>query len=401
MESKLPPWLKIRPPTGGEIVLFQKVSSALGDLKLNTICQTGKCPNRGECWSAGTATFLLMGNTCTRRCHFCNCPTAARAESLEADEPANVVLAVRRMGLAHVVLTCVARDDLPDQGASHIAKTINAIKADRPSVTVEALIPDFRGNGQCLSQVLESGVDVLSHNIEVVRQLQKSVRDHRAGYEQSLAVLANAKRLKPQVVTKSALMLGLGETQEQISQAMDDLRGVGVDILTIGQYLRPNTKCLPVKEYVTPEKFGQLEKIGLGKGFKMVVAGPFVRSSYKAAEAFEKSLIAQRRAAAGTGGGLAMEIKTGKSVFKAGKLLKVFVEYDNHIRKIKITGDFFLHPEEKIVEIEQGLVGVEANQAAVNQRLSVLLKGIDVFGFDQLQLSQAIAACFEGENKAG
>jgi lipoic acid synthetase len=213
---------------------------------------------------------------------------------LESGEPQKILKAVERLGLSYVVLTSVARDDLPDQGSTHIAATIRAIKAEKPGVLVEALIPDFRGNEEFLGNVVHSGVDVLCHNIEVVKELQKSVRDYRAGYGQSLTVLANAKKINPRLVTKSSIMLGLGETAEQIGEAMDDLRKANVDILTIGQYLQPNQKCLPVKEYITPEKFEEFRKTGMEKGFRFVVAGPFVRSSYKAAEAFAQGLIRNR-----------------------------------------------------------------------------------------------------------
>ncbi len=291
MVRTLPPWLTIRPPSGDDLALFQNVSGTLKDLKLYTICETGKCPNRSECWGSGTATFLLMGDMCTRRCHFCNCGTAAKGEELQSDEPGKILQAVKRLNLSYVVLTSVARDDLPDQGSLHIAATIRAIKTDSPNVSVEALIPDFQGNEKFLANVANSGVDVLCHNIEVVKELQKSVRDYRAGYEQSLAVLSNAKKINPELVTKSSIMLGLGETAEQIGQTMDDLRKSDVDALTIGQYLQPNQKCLPVKEFITPEKFEEYKQLGMSKGFKFVVAGPFVRSSYKAAEALAVGLI--------------------------------------------------------------------------------------------------------------
>lgn len=294
MVRTLPPWLTIRPPSGSEVELFGKVSGALRDLKLYTICETGKCPNRAECWGSGTATFLLMGDMCTRRCHFCNCGTAAKGHELESDEPKKILDAVKRLGLSYVVLTSVARDDLPDQGSNHIAATIRAIKAEMPGVAVEALIPDFRGNAEFLANIVNSGVDVLCHNIEVVKELQKKVRDYRAGYEQSLSVLANAKKIRKGMVTKSSIMLGLGETPEQVGQAMDDLRSADVDALTIGQYLQPNQKCLPVHEFITPEKFEEYRKLGMQKGFKFVVAGPFVRSSYKAAEALAVGLIKAR-----------------------------------------------------------------------------------------------------------
>ncbi|MFH1520701.1 MAG: lipoyl synthase [Candidatus Micrarchaeota archaeon] len=294
MVCTLPPWLKIRAPSGKQLELFNKVSDTLKINGLHTICESGKCPNRGECWSVGTATFLIMGNVCTRGCRFCNTPTAVRGLPLDKNEPKKIAAAVKNLKLKYVVITSVDRDDLPDQGSVHIAETISAIKKNSP-VVVEALIPDFRGDRTALEQVVKTDLDVLGHNIEVVKELQKIARDRRANYEQSLTVLANAKKINSKLITKSSIMVGLGETQEQIEQAMDDVLLANVDILTIGQYLRPSKICLPVKEYVTPERFLEFEKIGMKKGFGAVISGPFVRSSYKAAELIAKNLIKKRK----------------------------------------------------------------------------------------------------------
>lgn len=391
MTCALPPWLRIQPPSGEELKLFGKVSKTLSDLKLNTICETGKCPNKAECWGCGTTTFLIMGNVCTRNCRFCNSATAARGEKLDESEPQKISDAVKQLGLSYVVITSVDRDDLPDQGAEHIAATIRAIKKGNPMVLVEALIPDFRGNKALLEKVVQAKPDVLSHNIEVVKELQKTTRDARANYEQSLNVLANAKKINPSIVTKSSLMIGLGETEEQIEQAMNDLLEVGVEMLTIGQYLQPSSRCLSVKEFIAPEKFEEFRKTGLKKGFKAVVCAPFARSSYKAGELFAKQLIKDKKKLTQA----KQPVKKGKSVFKAGKLIKVFLDYDDKIQSIKITGDFFVHPEEKIADIEKGLVGTVVDEKKIIEKLVVLLDGVQVFGFDEKQLAHAIMLCVQ------
>ena len=383
----LPPWLRIQPPTERQIAVFRKVEGTLIDYGLHTICESGKCPNRGECWSAGTATFLLMGDVCTRACRFCGTATSAHPPALDNGEPEKLASAVNKLGLRYAVLTSVDRDDLPDQGANHIARTIRAVKEKNPGVIVEALIPDFCGNRALLETVVAAQPDVLGHNVEVVEALQAKARDARAGYEQSLRVLSNAKKISPGIVTKSSLMVGLGETREQMERAMDDLRAAEVDVLTIGQYLQPNERCLPVERFVEPAEFKQLEETGRGKGFEVVVAGPFVRSSYKAAETLTQKLLNKKT----------VNLRRGKSVFKAGKLLRVFAEYDDKIRKIAITGDFFMHPEEGIAGIEKGLVGTPVEEKAVKEKLDSLMTGIQVFGFDAEQLTQAImAACTHG-----
>lgn len=283
-----PEWLKIRPP-GGENYL--KIKGLLRKLKLHTVCEEAACPNVSDCWGGGTATVMLMGDTCTRGCKFCHVKTGNPKGVLDVNEPENVASAIAELALTYVVLTSVDRDDLPDGGAEHIAKTVESIKSKRAETLVEILTPDFRGDLAAVRRVVESGTDVFAHNIETVDRLQKSVRDGRCGYRQSLDVLAAAKTHRPSVVTKSSIMLGLGETKEEVLQAMDDLRAVGVEILTIGQYLRPSTWHIPVNEYVPPALFKEYEAVGLAKGFLCVPSGPLVRSSYRAGEKFLEGLL--------------------------------------------------------------------------------------------------------------
>jgi lipoic acid synthetase len=247
------------------------------------------CPNMGECWGAGTATIMLMGHVCTRACRFCAVDTGNPRGWLDPEEPANAARSVQLMGLRYVVLTSVDRDDLPDGGAAHYAACVAAIKARNPATAVEALTPDFAGNESAVATVVASGVEVFAHNLETVRRLTPEVRDPRAGYAQSLRVLATASAQSvgsgQALLVKSSLMLGLGETRDEIAQAMDDLRGSGVRLLTLGQYLRPTQNHLPVRRFVHPDEFQALRELGLGKGFVEVVAGPLVRSSYRAEQA--------------------------------------------------------------------------------------------------------------------
>ncbi|MFO7326635.1 MAG: lipoyl synthase, partial [Pseudomonadota bacterium] len=249
------------------------------------VCEEAKCPNIGECWNAGTATIMLMGAVCTRACRFCSVDTGNPHGWLDPDEPANVAESVALMGLSYVVLTSVNRDDLPDGGAAHIAACVRAIRQRSPRTAVEALTPDFQGVLRDVETVVDSGLAVFAQNLETVRRLTHPVRDPRAGYEQTLTVLAHAKRHRPQVLTKSSLMLGLGETDEEIFQAMDDLRAANVDILTLGQYLRPTPNHLPVERFVTPGQFAFYREQGLARGFRECVSGPMVRSSYRAEQA--------------------------------------------------------------------------------------------------------------------
>lgn len=258
---------------------------------LHTVCEEARCPNQGECWAGGTATFMVLGDVCTRGCRFCAVKTHRNGLPVDDREPQKVADAAVAMGLRYVVLTMVDRDDLSDGGADHVARTIAAIKARDPAILVEALTGDFAGDDGALATCLAGGPDVFAHNLETVERLTPRVRDHRCDYRRSLRVLQRAKELRPGVVTKSSLMLGLGETEHEVEQAMDDLRAHGVDVLTLGQYLRPSLKHLPVKEHLPPARFAALERRALRKGFLYVAAGPLVRSSYKAGEYFLMHLL--------------------------------------------------------------------------------------------------------------
>lgn len=276
-----PGWLTIRPPQGEAYPRLAEILKASG---LNTVCQEAHCPNLSECWSGGTATFMVMGDTCTRACRFCAVKTAFPAPPLDPQEPAKLAQAVSKLGLKYVVITSVDRDDLPDQGAGHLAKCVTALRETAPGVSIEVLAPDFQGDTSLLKVVLDAKPDVFGHNIETVERLQRKVRDPRANYRQSLEVLREAKRLNPNGYTKSSIMLGLGETTEEVYEAFKDLRGAGVDFLTLGQYLRPTAWHLEVEEYISPERFREYEQMALKAGFLYCVAGPFVRSSYRAGE---------------------------------------------------------------------------------------------------------------------
>ena len=247
------------------------------------------CPNISECWSAGTATFMLMGSVCTRACKFCSVDTGNPKGWLDLDEPMHTAKAVKTMGLKYVVLTSVNRDDLDDGGAQHYAQTVKAIKQLNPNTAVEALTPDFKGLSSSIETLVNCGLEVFAQNVETVKRLTHPVRDIRAGYEQTLEVLAESKRINPKVLTKTSLILGLGETDAEIEETMDDLIANKVDILTLGQYLRPTLNHLPVERWVTPDEFDRYRDIGLAKGFLEVVSGPMVRSSYRAERALEKN----------------------------------------------------------------------------------------------------------------
>jgi lipoic acid synthetase len=257
--------------------------------RLSTVCEESMCPNIGECWNAGTATIMVMGSVCTRACRFCAVDTGNPRGWLDPEEPANTARAVELMNLNYVVLTSVDRDDLPDGGASHYAACVREIKALRPQTAVEALTPDFDGDTAAVELLLDSGLEVFAQNVETVRRLTHPVRDPRAGYDKTLSVLAHAKRYRPDVLTKTSLMLGLGETDEEIDETMDDLRAIDVDILTLGQYLQPTRNHLPVERFVSPEEFARYREAGLAKGFLEVVSGPLVRSSYRAERVLEQN----------------------------------------------------------------------------------------------------------------
>ncbi len=274
-----PAWLKIRPPAGPK---FLALKNTLLEFGLNTVCADAMCPNLGECWGRGRATFMIMGSVCTRNCRFCAVKKGMYGEPLDPSEPSRIARAVEKTGLKHAILTSVDRDDLRDGGAGHFADCIKAIKNLNNDVTVEVLIPDFRGKEDCLHKITNANPDVIGHNIETTRELQTFVRDRKASYDMSLSVLRKVKQSSSFIYTKSSLMLGIGETEETVLRTMDDLRKAGVDILTLGQYLRPSKKQMEVREYITPEKFAFYKSKAEEKGFLSVASGPLVRSSYMA-----------------------------------------------------------------------------------------------------------------------
>lgn len=294
LRSPKPSWLKV-PLPGGEG--YAKLKALTEDLKLHTVCQEARCPNVGECWKGehATMTLMVLGDECTRRCRFCAVKTVLQAPPPDPDEPARVGQAVAAMSLAYVVITSVDRDDLPDGGSAHYARCIEEIRARAPRTVVETLIPDYRGRD--LETLLAARPDVLAHNVEVVDRLQRRIRDPRCSFERSLETLRGAKSFDPGVITKSSLMLGLGESQDEIVDSMRRLRDAGVELLTLGQYLRPTAQHAPVREWVTPERFLDLQMLGERMGFLYVASGPLVRSSYKAGEFFAARLVRERRAA--------------------------------------------------------------------------------------------------------
>jgi len=281
LSAKKPPWLKV-PFPGGERYSWIKKRAA--NLNLSTVCEEANCPNIGECWNGGTATFMLMGDTCTRGCRFCSVKSAKNPGALDPEEPKKLAETVKNLALKYVVLTTVDRDDLPDQGASHIARCIRSTQRACPEMLIEMLMPDFQGKTELVQQVINARPAVLAHNLETVRSLTDRVRDSRASYDQSLDVLRYLKQQCPDGYTKSSLMLGVGESRTETLQAMKDLRDVGVDFLTIGQYLQPSKKHLKVEKFMHPDEFDELALQGDKMGFEYVASGPLVRSSYKAAE---------------------------------------------------------------------------------------------------------------------
>ena len=280
MERK-PEWLRVR--YNREAV--EEVAELMRDLKLNTVCKEANCPNLGECYRKHTATFMILGSICTRNCRFCNVATG-RPLPPDPDEPDNVALAAKKLGLRHVVLTCSTRDDLADGGAEQFSKTVRAVRRECPGATVETLISDMKFNTDALDVVIASHPDVLNHNVETVKELQKAVRP-QAGYERSLGVLRYCKEKDPSLLTKTGFMVGLGETEEQISVLMDDILATGCDILTIGQYLQPSPEHYPLARYATPEDFARYKELALSKGFRHVASAPLARSSYRAWEVME------------------------------------------------------------------------------------------------------------------
>jgi lipoic acid synthetase len=289
--ARKPEWLKMRPPSGER---FTEIKSVLRDHDLHTVCEEANCPNMGECWSgetgAGTATFMLLGDRCSRGCNFCDVETGGM-EPLDPEEPANVADAVAEIGLDYVVLTSVDRDDLEDQGAGHFAKTIREIKRRDDDILVEVLIPDFQGEERLVRKIIEAEPDVIAHNVETVERLQWPVRDRRAGYEQSLSVLRQVDR-ESNVYTKTSLMLGVGEYHHEVYQTLCDLRAVGVDVVTLGQYLQPSRSHLEVSEYVHPDAFDTWERVAEEElDFLYCASGPMVRSSYRAGELFVEAIL--------------------------------------------------------------------------------------------------------------
>ncbi|MDE1852045.1 MAG: lipoyl synthase [Candidatus Micrarchaeota archaeon] len=284
----LPEWLRIKPASTEK---YSEIKQEISGLNLHTVCVEAHCPNITECWSGGTATFMVLGDLCTRGCRFC--AVSKRAKGIEVDrmEPEKLARIVQKWGLDYIVITSVCRDDLPDQGASHFARCISEIKRLNPETIVEVLIPDFRNDMQCLKTIADAHPDVVGHNIETVQRLSPSIRDRRADYVQSLKVLASFKELDQGIYTKSAMMLGIGESDEEVMSALRDLRNSGVDFVAMGQYLRPTSHHLAVNEFVKPEKFKQFERAALAMGFLYAASGPFVRSSYRAGEYFVKSII--------------------------------------------------------------------------------------------------------------
>mmetsp|Transcript_6170 Transcript_6170/g.10741 ORF Transcript_6170/g.10741 Transcript_6170/m.10741 type:complete len:408 (+) Transcript_6170:58-1281(+) len=315
-----PKWLKMYNPNttqeGGE--RYRHLKATVKDLGLATVCQEAKCPNVGECWSSGSATVMIMGDTCTRGCRFCSVATSRTPPPPDSDEPEKVATAVKKWGLDYVVLTMVDRDDLADQGANHVAATVSNLKQGS-SIMVETLIGDFQGKLELIAKVVESGMNVFAHNLETVERLQSTVRDRRAGYEQSLEVLRHAKRVRPDIVTKSALMLGLGETRDEIERTVQDMKAAGVDIVTFGQYLQPTKRHMKVVRYVTPEEFDEIGKMAEDYGLHCA-SGPLVRSSYKAKELYEARVEKRRAAGLAETGSPLPEIDTMAGSLQAARM---------------------------------------------------------------------------------
>lgn len=281
-----PAWLRVRIPSGAG---YESIKRNVHGHRLATVCEESMCPNIGECWGQGTATIMIMGSVCTRACRFCAVDTGNPYGWLDPEEPRRTADSVRLMGLEYVVITSVDRDDLDDGGAAHYGACVREIRRVNPATAVEALTPDFRGDEAAVATVVDAGLQVYAQNLETVERLTPTVRDRRAGYRRTLEVLTYAKQHRPEVFTKTSLMLGLGESEDEIRQALDDCRAAGVDIVTLGQYLRPTKNHLPLRRYVPPEDFARYREWGLERGFMEVVSGPFVRSSYRAKQVFERN----------------------------------------------------------------------------------------------------------------
>ena len=288
-----PSWLKAQIPSGER---YHTIKNLVKNLNLATVCESAACPNIGECWSGGTATLMLLGDLCTRGCRFCNVKTGNPKKRLDEKEPEKTAFMLSRLKLDYVVLTSVNRDDLPDEGSRHFAKTIELLKQRQPKLLIEVLTPDFSGRESLIQKIISAGPNVFAHNIETVKRLTARVRDPRAGYNQSLKVLEFIKKQDPSIYTKSSLMLGLGETEEEITSCLKDLRSAGCDVLTLGQYLRPQKRHLPVESFVPPQKFREWKKRAEDMGFIYCASGPLVRSSYRAGELFLSALIKKQGA---------------------------------------------------------------------------------------------------------
>lgn len=317
--ARLPKWLKVPIPKGKS---FHQVKNDVKELKLATVCEEAKCPNIGECWggkkSEATATIMLMGDTCTRGCRFCSVKTNRKPAALDPMEPINTAEAISRWGLGYVVLTTVDRDDLPDGGAAHLSESVKQIKEKSPNTLIEVLSGDFRGDLNSVQTLANSPLDVFAHNVETVEDLTPHVRDRRATYRQSLKVLENAKLNNNHILTKTSIMLGFGESDEQIMQTLKDLRNINVDVVTFGQYMRPTKRHMKVVEYVTPEKFDYWRDVALDLGFLYCASGPLVRSSYKAGEAYIENVIRKRKRNVG----VSREIEIGDEEFISKDILQ-------------------------------------------------------------------------------
>jgi len=287
-----PSWIKAQTPSGER---YHTIKKLVKNLNLATVCESAACPNIGECWNGGTATLMLMGDLCTRGCRFCNVKTGNPKQLLDEKEPEKVARTISKLNLNYVVLTSVNRDDLKDEGAGHFAKTIQLLKQKRPDLLIEVLTPDFRGKENLIQKIISAGPNVFAHNIETVERLSPRVRDPRAGYRQSLKVLEFVKNQDPSIYTKSSLMLGLGEKEEEIESCLKDLRVMGCELLTLGQYLQPQKRHLAVESFVSPQKFREWKERAEAMGFIYCASGPLVRSSYRAGELFLSALIKKQR----------------------------------------------------------------------------------------------------------
>jgi len=299
MTGQKPEWLRVKAPSGES---YARIKTLLRGLQLHTVCEAAQCPNSAECWGSGTATIMILGDMCTRGCRFCAVKSGDPHGKVDPEEPQKVADAIEELGITYAVLTSVTRDDLTDGGAGHYARTISAVKERRPDVIVEALIPDFQNDEKSLAEIAEVGPEVVGHNIETVESLTPRVRDRRSSYRQSINVLRCIKRMNPHIYTKSSIMLGLGEREQEVLGAFADLRDAGVDMLTLGQYLRPSEWHIPVEEYIAPGAFERYRGLAQDMGFLYTASGPLVRSSYRAGEFFVTALTRRKKESKSNGG---------------------------------------------------------------------------------------------------